>query len=93
MAQFLLPQIVSLFVLLPFVRAAPVTASSANFTSQGKCRHLPSDAGWPNEDVWQNLNTTVGGRLIRGVPLGQPCHTPLLNSEICAQIREDWTLD
>ncbi|KAI1146821.1 FAD/FMN-containing isoamyl alcohol oxidase-like protein MreA [Nemania diffusa] len=91
MSQFFLLQIVSLFVLLPVVRAVPVAASSADFNSQAKCRHLPNDAGWPNENAWQQLNRTVGGKLIRGVPLGQPCHTPLLNNDICAQIKEDWT--
>ncbi|KAI1357675.1 FAD/FMN-containing isoamyl alcohol oxidase-like protein MreA [Xylaria arbuscula] len=92
MSRFLLIQVACLFVLLPFVRAGPVTASSTSFTSKGKCRLLPGDAGWPKENDWQHLNRTVGGRLIRGVPLGQPCHTPLLNSGVCAQIQEDWTL-
>ncbi|KAI0798992.1 FAD/FMN-containing isoamyl alcohol oxidase-like protein MreA [Xylaria sp. FL0064] len=92
MSQPLLLGVAFWSVLLPLVGAFPAASSSANPTSHTECRYLPSDAEWPNEDTWPQLNETVGGRLIRGVPLGQPCHTPLFNNDVCAQIKEDWTL-
>jgi hypothetical protein len=29
----------------------------------------PGDADWPQEEEWETLNRTVGGRQLRGVPL------------------------
>ncbi|KAI1114230.1 FAD-binding domain-containing protein [Nemania sp. NC0429] len=58
------------------------------------CRYLPGDAEWPSSDQWDRLNLTTGGRLIRGVPLAQPCHSPGLGfmSDACSAVRGSWTL-
>lgn len=70
----------------------PTTSCTAISTGKPACRYLPGDAGWPTQAVWDQLNQTVGGRLIRGVPLGQPCHGPELDPQECSQIQEQWTL-
>ncbi|KAG9520865.1 FAD/FMN-containing isoamyl alcohol oxidase MreA, partial [Aureobasidium melanogenum] len=59
--------------------------------SSPSCRVLPGDAAWPNQKVWDKLNQTVGGRLIRGAPLAQPCYTPDLDISTCTAIQNDWT--
>lgn len=79
-------------VLLRFVRASPVTPCAANSSCKATCRYLPGDPKWPDEKTWSSLNRTVGGKLIRGVPLGQPCYAPGYDSETCSRVQEEWTL-
>jgi hypothetical protein len=40
-----------------------------------RCKAIPGDAAWPKEDVWNKLNSTVGGRLVATVPVAHVCHT------------------
>ncbi|KAI0388906.1 FAD/FMN-containing isoamyl alcohol oxidase-like protein MreA [Xylariaceae sp. FL0594] len=73
-------------------RASPVIPSTdANSTSNATCRYLPGDPEWPDEKAWASLNRTVGGRLIRGVPLGQPCYSPAYDGGSCSRICNEWT--
>lgn len=58
------------------------------------CRFLPSDDGWPTVDEWNELNKTVGGRLIAVTPgtlLGAVCHDPQFNETACEIAKTDWT--
>lgn len=55
------------------------------------CHYLPGDAGWPSVAEWNALNRTVGGNLIRGVPLAQPCFAPYLDLAACAIVQANWT--
>ena len=55
------------------------------------CRYLPGDSGWPSQATWNQLNRTVGGRLITGEPLGRTCFKPTLNTAQCAAIKAEWT--
>ncbi|KAL4814938.1 hypothetical protein BDW67DRAFT_176686 [Aspergillus spinulosporus] len=41
--------------------------------------------------AWQQLNSSVGGRLIRGSPLASPCHGEEYNSITCGALQENWT--
>ncbi|KAI0469377.1 FAD/FMN-containing isoamyl alcohol oxidase-like protein MreA [Xylaria cf. heliscus] len=77
---------------LPIVSSSIIPSAKASSSPSSQCRYLSKDAGWPNDTIWDQLNRTVEGRLIRGVPLGQPCHSPYLNSEKCSQIQSEWTL-
>ncbi|KAF1948088.1 FAD-binding domain-containing protein [Byssothecium circinans] len=61
----------TLQVLAALALAADARSVKANTT----CRYIPGDAGWPSAKEWQQLNATVGGRLIATVPLGSVCHT------------------
>lgn len=55
------------------------------------CRVLPGDPEWPNQDAWDALNDTVGGRLIKGTPLAKPCYAPDVDTATCDRIRDEWT--
>lgn len=55
------------------------------------CRVMPGDAAYPREDVWNQLNATIGGRLIRGVPLAQSCHGNGFSAQSCSAVRAEWT--
>lgn len=55
-----------------------------------RCRYLPGDVGWPRGEDWNKLNRTIGGRLIRGSPLAQPCYPPTLNHTACTDIQDEW---
>ncbi|KAK8876992.1 FAD-binding domain-containing protein [Apiospora arundinis] len=61
------------------------------------CRTIPGDTSWPDTSVWSQLNTTVGGKLIRTVPLAAVCHktiagepNPSYDEEQCAMLRDHW---
>lgn len=60
------------------------------------CRRIPGDEGWPTQQEWEGLNTTVGGRLIATVPLASVCHDEgdfaAYNSTACANLKEVWDL-
>ncbi|KAK7926915.1 fad fmn-containing isoamyl alcohol oxidase protein [Apiospora marii] len=56
-----------------------------------QCRVMPGDAAYPKEDMWNKLNATIGGRLIRGVPLAQTCHGDGFNLQSCSEVRANWT--
>lgn len=56
------------------------------------CKCFPGDACWPSEHEWSAFNRTVGGRLIKTVPLGSPCHDPNYNEALCEELRATWTL-
>ncbi|KAL5116713.1 hypothetical protein ACEQ8H_005325 [Pleosporales sp. CAS-2024a] len=57
---------------LPFFAAL---ASAASVQTHSNCKNIPGDPGWPAAKEWQQLNTTVSGRLIATVPLASVCHT------------------
>ncbi|KAH8660530.1 FAD-binding, type 2 [Xylariales sp. PMI_506] len=83
-------------IVASLLAALPLVHASEQKVLGGKrdCRYLPGDVGWPTENEWHHLNESIGGRLIRGVPLGQPCHFLSDDTEQtkCAQIREFWAL-
>lgn len=56
------------------------------------CRYLPGDPQWPTKETWDQLNNTIGGKLIAGVPLGQSCYAPSLDAAACAKVQEKWVL-
>lgn len=68
-----------------------VFSVAANNGTNSSCRFLPTDSAWPTESRWAKLNQTVGGRLIRGVPLAQVCYGPNIDAAKCAEITEDWS--
>ncbi|CAD0109485.1 unnamed protein product [Aureobasidium uvarum] len=72
---------------LQATQASPVIGDR----SSPSCRVLPGDAAWPKQKAWDELNQTVGGRLIRGTLLAQPCYTPNLDTSTSTTIQDDWT--
>jgi hypothetical protein len=56
-------------------------------------RLLPGDYDWPSEAEWKTLNTTVGGRLIRGAPVAEAaCYAVATSaaSDACKSLQTDW---
>jgi hypothetical protein len=68
---------------LPYLAAA---ASQLNRSY----RYLPGDPEWPSDQDWAILNKTVGGNLIKGVPVAQPCYGVEANKTECLQIQNEW---
>lgn len=54
------------------------------------CRFIPGDRQYPTDREWNALNTTIGGRLIRGVPVGQVCYGPSANATKCSDLQNTW---
>jgi FAD/FMN-containing dehydrogenase len=76
-------------VWFPVGAALLATAATATASSQ-LCRSTPADASWPSEAAWSRLNSTVGGKLIKTVPIAAVCHDPLYDEAQCATLRETW---
>ncbi|GAB1314853.1 FAD-linked oxidoreductase-like protein 7 [Madurella fahalii] len=54
------------------------------------CKCFPGDVCWSSVRDWNNLNQTVGGRLIATVPLAQACHDPNYDEAKCEALRDNW---
>ena len=52
------------------------------------CKVFPGDPVWPSEEVWDNLNYTLGGVLEKTVPLAKICYDgpDYVSSLICTCI-------
>ncbi|KAJ8124881.1 hypothetical protein O1611_g8759 [Lasiodiplodia mahajangana] len=80
-----------LTALLSMVALPSATNALVAQASNKVCRSLPGDSAWPSTKVWNRFNQTIGGRLIAGIPLAQPCSEDHLVPSLCSQIRQDWT--
>ncbi|KAF8170321.1 hypothetical protein K438DRAFT_1614262 [Mycena galopus ATCC 62051] len=51
------------------------------------------DACWPSTQLWNNLNSSVDGKLIAARPPAAPCHVldPLFDAKTCASVNASWT--
>ncbi|TGO19737.1 hypothetical protein BPAE_0334g00040 [Botrytis paeoniae] len=66
-------------------------ASSNGSTKVPACRYMPGDSEWPSDNDWQQLNQTIGGKLIRGVPMARPCYAGSdYDPKICATLASTW---
>lgn len=83
-----------------YIQSLPIAASLVGLlfntpqvlaTDHDGCRCMPEDDCWPSQGAWENLNSTVAGRLIATVPIGSPCHDPTYDEAACALLREEWT--
>ena len=56
------------------------------------CKVFPGDAQWPSDTTWAKFNTTLGGALIKTVPLAAPCYTnwPQHDPAACQVVRDRW---
>ncbi|KAH8884410.1 isoamyl alcohol oxidase-like protein [Thozetella sp. PMI_491] len=70
---------------------APTVAPAAAKGGQ-QCKVFPGDAAWPSDAVWSNFNASVGGALIKTVPLAAPCYKnwPQYDPVKCAQVTANW---
>jgi len=44
------------------------------FKPKPQCRNVPGDPGFPSEEQWSALNSTISGRLVEVVPSAKFCH-------------------
>ncbi|KAI1641131.1 isoamyl alcohol oxidase [Biscogniauxia mediterranea] len=70
--------------------AAALSALSPALAASDDCRCFPGDACWPSEETWSSFNSTVGGKLIKTVPIGSVCHDPQYDEEACEALKAVW---
>jgi hypothetical protein len=74
----------------PFFDFASNNPSPRRSTST--CKVFPGDASWPGDVKWSLLNHTVGGALIKTIPVAAPCYPGLFyDADGCAYITAQWT--
>lgn len=86
MMMLLLPVLSALAAGAAAAYGSPSTSSSTS----SDCKCLPSDDCWPTKAEWAKLNSTVCGRLIATVPLGQPCHGDAYDEATCEELQDEW---
>ncbi|KAH6842950.1 hypothetical protein B0I37DRAFT_407895 [Chaetomium sp. MPI-CAGE-AT-0009] len=74
--------------ILATIASAALAAAAPSPTPQ--CRYVPEDPQWPSVKDWNELNRTVGGSLIRGVPLAHSCYGPGANEVQCSNFQNTW---
>jgi hypothetical protein len=56
------------------------------------CKVIPGDEGWPSDADWARFNETLGGVLLKPVPLAAPCYEgPLYDAARCDQLKNSWS--
>lgn len=55
----------------------PNAAAESQALSSTGCRVFPGDPEWPSDKTWGILNDTLGGSLIKTVPIAGPCYAGL----------------
>jgi hypothetical protein len=56
-----------------------------------ECRTMPGDPSWPSTDLWNTLNHSVDGRLIKTIPIASVCHHgPYYNEAECQHVQKNW---
>jgi len=57
-----------------------------------KCKVFPGDAAWPPQTAWNLFNQTLGGALIKTVPLAAPCYNnwPQRDAAKCQRVIDNW---
>jgi len=70
--------------------ASSLIVAGASLVSARVCKVIPGDAAWPSDASWAELNKAVDGRLIKTVPLGQPCYQFGFDSPQCATVQANW---
>lgn len=69
---------------------AAATPSLCLAASNSSCKCFPGDSCWPSDETWATLNTTVGGRLIKTIPLARSCHDPTFDNATCTTLQDGW---
>lgn len=75
--------------------AAAWITGSPSFTPQARtCRCFPGDECWPSSAEWASFNQTLGGKLLRTVPVASPCHDTFpgvsYDADACADVQANW---
>ncbi|KAK3346060.1 hypothetical protein B0T25DRAFT_267723 [Lasiosphaeria hispida] len=70
----------------------PDSGSATRPPSGPACKVFPGDAAWPSTQLWNLFNTSLGGALIKTVPLAAPCYNnwPQRNAAECQYVTDHW---
>lgn len=71
-----------------------VSCGSYDDRNQTRCKRYPGDAAWPKLGGWKQLNNTLGGSLIKGLPAASVCHingTSQHDEATCIKSAANWT--
>ena len=66
--------LISLFIFSALTSFSIVTQSPLTLSTSG-CRIVPGNPGYPTNEQWAALNTTVSGRLVELVPFVKFCNS------------------
>ncbi|KAI9749090.1 MAG: hypothetical protein M4579_007006 [Chaenotheca gracillima] len=57
-----------------------------------ECKVTPDSPAWPSVDDWNQLNSSIGGRLLQPAPPGAVCHPdqPTFNNASCPGVTKAW---
>jgi hypothetical protein len=79
-------------------QAETANYSAIRFAGQGadppeaECRYTPADKAWPSVSEWTKFNETLGGALLKPLPLASVCYEgPNYNAVRCGQLKNSWT--
>ena len=70
-------------------RPVACTASETAQPQRGR-RSLAGDTLWPTEEMWSSFNASIGGKLIRAVPIAAVCHRATYEKQKCDTLRDSW---
>ncbi|KAK5166447.1 uncharacterized protein LTR77_007990 [Saxophila tyrrhenica] len=67
--------------------------AAATGKAKGNCKCAPTDACWPSDGLWNSLNATTKGHLIKTEPEAISCYPgPKQDAERCEVVDASWTL-
>ncbi|KAF2265995.1 FAD binding domain-containing protein [Lojkania enalia] len=56
-----------------------------------ECKYTPEDETWPTSEEWAKFNETLGGVLLKPLPLATPCYAgPNYDEARCRALRTQW---
>jgi hypothetical protein len=56
------------------------------------CKYTPGDEDWPSDAEWTHFNKTLGGVLLKPLPLAIVCYEgPQYDAARCQQLQRTWT--
>ncbi|KAK9718598.1 hypothetical protein K7432_005371 [Basidiobolus ranarum] len=64
-----------------------LTVLSSNAMVSRKCRCLPNNGCWPDDQAWANFNSSLSGRLLMTKPPLYFCHEPHFDEAACNIVR------
>lgn len=70
--------------------------STASTQTHPRCRYIPGDAEWPGFAEWNTFNASLGGKLVKTIPIGSPCYRDqpftAFDQAQCDQIQKSWNI-
>lgn len=88
------PVLFLFFLALTFAEQSCKCVSSLPLCPDEKLtlEQTPNDACWPSLEIWNSLNASVSGKLIRNTPPALSCYPgPYYNEAECAYVYSQWS--